>query len=250
MKNNFSNSDKDFGAPVRRSRFNISTNRVTPAIPPEFARAPRPARTAHPKGPRPDKNGPLIFNVATLLREPEGSHRDYDYEQARLSLTEVVGEKPAEATNIEGHIRLTKVRQDVLAQGLGQADVILECVRCLTDYEQALEFELEDVYHPTIDLISGLPAAAETPEEEAELKLDDNHLLNLGEAIRQQILVSIPISPLCREDCPGLLADLERVNESSTLPDLEEAEAEEEEPIVVDKRWAALSQLLEKGGDN
>lgn len=251
MTNNNQNlNGNNSGGPVRRSRFNFTSNRPQQSLAPEhqhLARDPEPdKRPRSRKSPKAEKSGPLIFNVSTLLHEHEGSHRDYEFEQDRLQLTEEEGEKPEEATNIKGEVRLTKVRHDILAQGRAEAEVVLECVRCLRDFDQHVEVELEDIYHPTIDLLTGLPVKTEIPEEEADLKLDDNHLLNLGEALRQQILVSLPINPVCGDDCPGYQATLDRINSSSTLPDSDEAEeAEEEADTPVDKRWSALSKLLE-----
>jgi uncharacterized protein len=37
-----------------------------------------------------------------------------------------------------------------------------------------------------------------------ELLLTDHHELDLEQEVRDGILVSEPIAPLCREDCPGL----------------------------------------------
>lgn len=154
------------------------------------------------------------------------------------------GEKPAQARNIQGHVRFTKVAGNILAQGQAEADVTLECVRCLNDFDYHLEIELEEIFRPLIDVTTGYPIKAETLEEETDLKLDANHLLNLGEAIRQQILVSLPINPLCGEDCPGLYNQLDRINQAESNPESTE-QAGEAEPEIVDKRWAALSKLLE-----
>ena len=245
-----------------RSRFNFTNNRLTPTTTPspveKLQHEPADSRSVSQphlggrKHQHTEKTGPLIFNVATLLRDPEGSHRDYDFEQDRLPMAQEPGEKPEEATNITGHVRLTRIRHDVLTQGKGEADVVLECVRCLNDFEYHVNFELEEVFRPSIDITSGLLVKAETLDEESDLKLDANHLLNLGEAIRQQILVSLPLKPICGEDCPGLSEVLARVNQSTTVEIEEEAEEEEAEEIAppVDKRWAALAQLLQKDDES
>ncbi|HEX2915186.1 MAG TPA: DUF177 domain-containing protein [Chloroflexia bacterium] len=260
MKNDDLNHGNTPGTPARRSRFNFNYNRPETTAPSEShphhrerdqhtheARSvSQPHLTGH-KNLHTEKTGPLIFNVASLLRDYEGAHRDYDFEQDHLVLTEEEGAKPAEATNIEGHVRLTKVRHDILAQGQGEADVVLECVRCLNDFDYHVSFDIEEVFHPSIDIITGAPVKVETIDEESDLKLDSNHLLNLGEAIRQQILVNLPIKPICGDDCPGLLTELERINQTSTIKDSEET-AEEESPA--DPRWAALSKLLQAEEDN
>lgn len=235
----------------RRSRFNFTNNRLqapaplendskSKSVPPAELKSVSQPHLGGRKQQHTDKTGPLIFNVSTLLRDHEGSHRNYDFEQAVLPLAQEEGEKPDEATEIAGHVRFTKVRHDVLVQGSGEAEVVLECVRCLNEYTEHIEYDLEEIYRPSIDVLSGLVVKVETPDDEDYLKLDANHLLNLGEAIRQQILVSLPINSH-HEDCPGLSDVLERVNQTTTVED-EEPEAEEVGPV--DKRWAALSQLL------
>lgn len=235
-------NDEQPGAP-RRSRFNFSYNSVSQPEP----TTPRPrltkAERIEKERLRPEKDGPLIFNVASLLRDPEGSHRDYDYYQEQLVISNDPEDKPHEATEVEGFIKLTKIRKEILAQGDGEADVVLECVRCLREFDYHTEYEIEEIFRPSIDIITGLPAKFENTEEAADLRLDGNHLLNLGEAIRQQILVSVPISPVCGDDCPGYSEILERVNSKSTIADSEDSE--EEDTPLADPRWAALTQLLE-----
>lgn len=257
MKNEENNQPaKNINLPARSTRFNFSNNRLTPTpvasketAHKEHAHTPEPVLPAQPhltgrKHQHTEKTGPLIFNLATLLRDFEGAHRDYDFEQDVLHMAQEEGEKPAEATNISGHIRFTKIRGAVLAKGQAEADVVLECVRCLNDFDYHVEIEIEEVFRPMIDVTTGYPVKAETLEEETDLKLDANHLLNLGEAIRQQILVSLPINPLCGEDCPGLYNELDRINQSESEPE-EAEEAKEVESEIVDKRWAALLKLRE-----
>ncbi len=234
-----------------RSRFNFSNNRLDSAPIAPVAR-PEPeaefeseseqeqgrVRKRYPRLHHVVKSGPLIFNVAQLLRDHEGATRDYDYAQDQLHLNEPIGDEVAgtEATAIKGHVRLTRVRHDVLAQGPGEADVILNCVRCLNDFSQHVNYEVEEVFHPSIDVVTGLPVAPEAPEDQADLKIDANHLIDMGEAIRQQILVSLPWNPICGDDCPGLYEYLDRANED--VPEAEEADAS-----IPDPRWAGLSRI-------
>jgi uncharacterized protein len=255
MKNEENNQPtKNSSISPRPSRFNFSNNRLAPRLPEEpthreHLHTPEAVSPAQPhltgrKHQHTEKTGPLIFNLATLLRDFEGAHRDYEFEQDVLHMALEEGEKPAEARDIKGHVRFTKVRGTILAQGQAEADLTLECVRCLNDFDYHIEIELEEIFRPLIDVTTGYPIKAETLEEESDLKLDANHLLNLGEAIRQQILVSLPINPLCGEDCPGLYNQLDRVNQVESAPEKVEQAGEAPEPEIVDERWAALSKLL------
>jgi len=246
-----------------RSRFNFSNSRfVSPAPEPEFTPAPvsnsgdsvnteRRERTRRVRLRHKQKSGPLIFNVAQLLLDVEGATRQYDYAQEHLHLNDPVGEDIAgtEATDIKGHIRLMRVRHDVLAQGPGEAEVILNCVRCLKDYLQHIDYEVEEVFTPSIDVVTGMPVEDDDiGDGQADLKIDANHLIDLGEAIRQQILVDIPMQPLCGDDCPGLYEFLAEVNQDWEEPEAdnqneEDDAAEEPTDLTADPRWAALTKL-------
>jgi uncharacterized protein len=228
-----------------RSRFNFNNTRFTPSAPDptplhehlrDSERRARPKQLHHN-----DKDGPLIFNVAQLLRDYEGATREYDYAQDHLHLNDALSEDiPAtDATDIKGHVRFIKVLHDILAQGPGEAEVVLNCVRCLNDFTEHVNYELEEIFKPSIDVFSGLAITSDEGEDETELRIDANHLIDLGEAVRQQILVSLPMQPVCGDDCPGLYQYLDEANS-----DIEEAQSEAPEaPQPADPRWAALSKL-------
>jgi uncharacterized protein len=48
---------------------------------------------------------------------------------------------------------------------------------------------------------SGTPL--EVPDETGSFMIDEHHILDLEEAIRQNALLAVPMKPLC-EDCAGL----------------------------------------------
>lgn len=79
----------------------------------------------------------------------------------------------------------------------------LECGRCLEPFPLAVEQELDLFYLPH----------GEDAEEEDEVELADREMvvtyyagdrLDLGEMIREQLLLSVPMKRLCREACQGL----------------------------------------------
>lgn len=243
-----------------RSRFNFSNSRFAPSVSePEAVPASKPSsddtleRRERPRRLRvrhKQKSGPLIFNVAQLLLDIEGATRQYDYAQEYLHLNDPVGDDIAgtEATNVHGYIRLMRVRHDVLAQGPGQAEVILNCVRCLNDYVQQINYEVEELFTPSIDVVTGTPVEdKDLGDGQADLKIDANHLIDLGEAIRQQILVDLPMQPLCGDDCPGLFEFLAEVNQDWEEPEAnqhdEDDAAEEPTDLTADPRWAALTKI-------
>lgn len=236
-----------------RSRFNFSNNRLSAPEPPEITPPPSPPAPRHNKrvgqfsrgkALLDEERSPLVFNVAQLMRDYEGSTREYEVEADELNLDE---EDNQFARNIVGHIRFTKVRHDILVQGPFRADINMICVRCLEDFVAPVEIELEEMFKPSIDIGTGLPVGIDEDEDEDDednLRIDPNHMLNLSEALRQQFLVSLPMHPLCREDCPGLYTYVEAAN--ADVPAAEEEAETQDEDEPVDKRWSALSQLLKK----
>ena len=93
----------------------------------------------------------------------------------------------------------------VHVRGRLDASVEIDCARCLARYAVRLGQELDLFY---------LPRAAEEPQaEEEEVELSDRDVvvdyydadrLDLGEVVREQILLGLPLKPLCRPDCQGL----------------------------------------------
>ncbi|HCI81461.1 MAG TPA: DUF177 domain-containing protein, partial [Ktedonobacter sp.] len=57
-------------------------------------------------------------------------------------------------------------------------------------------------FYPTIDIITGFPLPK--PEEEDVFLINDHHEVDLTEAIRQQVLLDVPMVTLCKENCAGL----------------------------------------------
>ncbi len=84
------------------------------------------------------------------------------------------------------------------------AEIDAECGRCLERYPLDVGQELDLFY---------LPRAKGEPLEQAEeVELSDHEVvvgyyegeqLDLGEVLREQIVLALPLKPLCREDCRG-----------------------------------------------
>lgn len=137
---------------------------------------------------------------------------------------------------VTGFVRAINARRNIVISGHGQTSVEMECSRCLETYSQPLEFELE-VTVPLSHFNPLLGAAAVEEEEDEdgqELTKEDiaalfqSHDLDVDELVRQAIVLSAPIQPLCAADCQGL----------------PEAAGLREAPV--DSRWAALQKMNDK----
>ncbi|PIW40636.1 MAG: metal-binding protein [Chloroflexi bacterium CG_4_10_14_0_8_um_filter_46_9] len=133
------------------------------------------------------------INVAQLLKDPTGSSRNYD--------VNTIIEKQPEGS-IEGEITLIHTGQGILVRSKLSVQVELVCGRCLKRFPYSINFAIEEELRPTIDISSGLPL--HLSEESEGFTIDKNHVLDLGELIRQYILLNLPMKPLCRPDCAGI----------------------------------------------
>jgi uncharacterized protein len=102
----------------------------------------------------------------------------------------------------------------------------------LKPFTQKIPLKIQEEFFPTIDIITG--AKLPKPEDPGSFTLDEHHILDLTEAIRQYIITAMPMKPLCKEDCAGLCAtcgkDLNKVKCSCTQEE-------------IDPRWAELLKL-------
>jgi uncharacterized protein len=144
----------------------------------------------------------LRFNVAGLLKESAGATRDYDVDVAPGELAGLLeGGQPV--APLRGHLRMLRTPRSIFVRGRLRTRVAMECSRCLTDTEVALSFDLEDEYFPAIDVVSGHPLPR--PEDDGMgFMIDANHELDLGESVRQHLLLELPMQTICRETCAGL----------------------------------------------
>ncbi|NLV74661.1 MAG: DUF177 domain-containing protein [Chloroflexi bacterium] len=141
----------------------------------------------------------MIYNVAQLFKENIGATQRRYLSGELMDLDEL---NPG-PTSVEGAVVLMRTRQGVLAQVKAQMRAYQECRRCLEPLRADLELAFEEEFLPTIDINTGLRIV---PEEDADpvLQIDDHHLLDLEELIRQYALVELSEGHLCSADCKGL----------------------------------------------
>jgi len=90
----------------------------------------------------------------------------------------------------------------ILAEGKLHTEVEVACSRCLSLFRCPLALNVEEEYFPVIDVVSG--ASLPLPGEPSCFAIDEHHILDLTEAIRQYALLAMPMKPLCRANCAGL----------------------------------------------
>lgn len=133
----------------------------------------------------------IYMNVAQLLKEPVGSSRSYQ-------LDENLGRDDINSVN--GEVILIRTNRGILAKGEITASVTGICSRCLRPIDYKVNYDLEDECLPSVSIPEGLAL----PDQTDNITIDENHMLDLSETIRQYTLLTMPVKPLCRPDCAGI----------------------------------------------
>lgn len=107
-------------------------------------------------------------------------------------------------TPVTFELDLKRLESVVIIEGRLNVAVSLNCGRCLNDYVQTVagDFTLKAVPQP-----SATPNRA----KETELLDDDmddlyynGNVLDLREVLQEQVILALPIAPVCKADCKGL----------------------------------------------
>lgn len=132
--------------------------------------------------------------------------------------------------DLELDIRLEAVMEGVLISGTVRAPLEGECGRCLDEFSAEFEGDIQELFvYP--DTRSG----GEAEEDERRLEGD---LIDLEPVLRDVVVLALPLSPLCRDDCPGLCSEC-----GEKLADVG---LDHHHNDAVDARWAALQGLSEQ----
>jgi uncharacterized metal-binding protein YceD (DUF177 family) len=98
---------------------------------------------------------------------------------------------------------------------------------------------MEEESFPSINPTTG--KMEELPGElGSAIRLDDQHVLDMGEVLRQYVITEVPIKPLCWEKCLGLCPECGS-NQNKEKCKCNTAPA--------DPRWGALAELLTEKQD-
>jgi len=136
----------------------------------------------------------MQINVSQQLKEPIGSVRNYQVG----GTVDITGS----GSPVQGEVRLIRTNRGIMTKGILHTKVEVTCSRCLSLFNQPLTLDIEEEYYPVTDVVSGVPLPL--PDETGCFTIDEKHILDLTEAIRQYSLLAIPMKPVCRQDCAGL----------------------------------------------
>ena len=164
----------------------------------------------------------MKINVSQQLNETVGSKRRYTVDEIQET-----------GFPIRGEVQLLRTDRSILVAGRLKTTVREVCSRCLDGFDYPLVLDIEEEYFLTKDPSSGV--AFDPPTEPCGFIIDENHILDLNEAVRQYTLLARPMKPVCREDCAGLCPQCGRNLNYETC---------ECASLRSDSAWAPLLELL------
>ena len=137
-------------------------------------------------------------------------------------------------TPIHLDAQVRKVKEEITVEGRISTQINMLCSRCLTQYDESVEERFEVIYLPRPDTQE---VVDELELEEADLNVSyyESETISLAELIREQLLLLLPVKPLCNDDCAGLCPSCgQNLNEGSCTCSKE----------TLDPRLSVLGQLL------
>lgn len=136
---------------------------------------------------------------------------------------------------VEEHHGKHKVIQDIRLKGKLDTSLEMPCARCLEPVVHEVSRSFDLLYRPQGS--DAGHAELSVTDAEAEIGYYQGAGLLLEDALREQVLLAVPLKVLCREDCKGLCPHCgKNLNEGQCTC------AEQ----VEDPRWSALKQIRDK----
>ncbi len=137
---------------------------------------------------------------------------------------------------VKGELRIDKVGAEVLIKGHTLTEIELTCSRCLNNFKKEVNLDISITYHPLSELKGD--EVYELHDYEMEVDFYSGDEIDIDNLIEEEIILSIPMKPLCSEECKGLCpkcgADLNITSCGCSNQ-------------VIDERFGMLKKLLKKG---
>ena len=136
----------------------------------------------------------FVLDLGTL--RPVVDRVEVEGSAADVGLTQ-----PEWREQVRGSFVVERSGERVSVRGSVKSQAHVECVRCLREFDLPLEAPM---------VLYAERTGSTSREEQDQLERDDYMLfhdgrrLDLRETVRELLLLELPITPVCREDCPGL----------------------------------------------
>lgn len=129
---------------------------------------------------------------------------EIDEEGLSLDLSEKIPSDALFKTEdpVSAHLEFFRQDGEVRIEGDINGTVMLQCSRCLEGINRDLRLKLNLVFLPSSETVREETHELERGETNTGFYSDD--LIDLSDVVKEQLLLSLPMKPLCSHSCRGL----------------------------------------------
>ena len=135
----------------------------------------------------PNPRKPFRINVGFIVHEEIGYTSEFQFDVAKAIIEDF------ELRDVIGAVQVGRTQQGLVVQGKFSGETTLQCVRCLKDFSQLLNWEFTELY-----------AFSKESASELGMILPESAQIDLAPLLREYALLEVPISPIHDPDCKGL----------------------------------------------
>lgn len=180
-----------------------------------------------------DPRAPLVLDTRELGRRP-GSQRDVVITVPAPAELGIEVLSVPEGSPVDLDLRLEAVMEGVLVTGTATAGLEGECARCLEPIDDEIDVRFQELYVYADQHDKAVEHDDHDLDDETSRLEDD--MLDLEPLLRDAVVLALPFTPLCEDDCPGLCAEC-----GARLAD----DPEHTHDAPIDPRWAGLTALTQ-----
>jgi uncharacterized protein len=114
------------------------------------------------------------------------------------------GEAYRIAEPVHVDMQIHKDKQRFRLVGTVRTRLELSCSRCLEPFSLPIDSSFDLRYLPVEAAGEGSETDREVSEEDLDASVYRDDQIDLNELLREQFYLTLPMKPLCREDCAGL----------------------------------------------
>jgi len=178
-----------------------------------------------------------LFEIRVAdLRRSRAVERDIELDVAvdwRLELSRIEP-NPDDAANLHLALTLSPVVGGLLVHGVGTCTVHHTCRRCLNEWTEPMTVKISALFGDLAD------------EDDDVFLLGD--AIDIETAVRDDVLVAMPLVPTCPDDCsPQLVGTDENGLNTPAVAEDDSADGTPEDSVAEGSPFSVLRDLLDRG---
>jgi uncharacterized protein len=149
----------------------------------------------------------MLRNFRPIISQVEAMKR-------KVNLNEITGKEPLKVKTtiqpsllefpeeinktspFEIEVEISKRATGYQLKGTIKGKVELTCSRCLKKFSYEINSEFSYRLMPTSEIAGG-----EIKSSDLDIKFSDESIVDLAEVVQEQVLLNLPVKPICSEEC-------------------------------------------------